>query len=128
GLPASAAGGVTVLTSLVNGDSRTNVGVYNPGATSLTATIRLFDGPVLLGTTSVNLGPNGVTQVNNIYGVLGFGSLVRNNGYATVESSGGGLFTYAAEADGKTGALILVVGTKDAPAPPAFNPRTPTAA
>src|ERR1700751_4157311 len=30
GLPSSAASVVSVLTSLVNGDSRTNVGVYNP--------------------------------------------------------------------------------------------------
>jgi hypothetical protein len=37
-----------------------------------------------------------VTQVNNIYGVVGFGSLVRTNGYATVESSDAvsPLFTY----------------------------------
>src|SRR5215510_5129065 len=89
GLAPTDAGAVTVLTSLVNGDSRTNVGVYNPNGNAVTATIRLFDGPVLLGTTSVNLAPHGVTQINNIYGVVGFGSLVRNDGYATVESSDG---------------------------------------
>src|SRR6266545_6568167 len=54
GLPSSAAKAVTVLTGLVNGDSRTNIGVYNPNNAPVTATIRLFDGPVLLGTTSVN--------------------------------------------------------------------------
>src|SRR5438477_1236086 len=53
GLPSSAAKAVTVLTGLANGDSRTNVGVYNPNAVGVTATVRLFDGPVLLGTTSV---------------------------------------------------------------------------
>ena len=130
GLPSSAAAAVNVLTSLVNGDSRTNIGVYNPNGVSVTATIRLFDGAVLLGTQPVLLGPHAVTQVNNIYAVFGFGSLVRTNGYATVESSDAGspLFTYAAEADNHTGDLILIVGAKDGPAPPGFNPPTATQA
>ena len=63
GLPSSAAQAVTVLTGLANGDSRTNIGVYNPGDKAVTATIRLFDGSVLLGTTSVNLSGHAVTQV-----------------------------------------------------------------
>jgi hypothetical protein len=127
GLAPTDAAPVTVLTGLVNGDSRTNIGIYNPNTNSVTATIRLFDGPVLLGSTSVGLGPHGVTQVNNIYVVVGFGSLVRTNGYATVESSDGPLFTFAAEADNKSGDLILVVGAKDVAAPPGFNPPTATA-
>ncbi|HKF43595.1 MAG TPA: hypothetical protein VKG01_10880 [Thermoanaerobaculia bacterium] len=128
GLAPSAAGAVTVLTGLVNGDSRTNIGVYNPNANTVTATIRLFDGPVFLGSTSVGLAGHGVTQVNNIYGVVGFGNLATTNGHATVESSDAAspLFTYAAEADNKSGDLILVVGAKDVPAPPGFNPPTPT--
>jgi hypothetical protein len=128
-LPGTAASVVSVLTSLVNGDSRTNVGVYNPNGVSVTATIRLFDGGVLLGTTPVVLGAHAVTQVNNIYQAVGFGSLVKTNGYATVESSDplSPLFTYAAEADNVTGDLILIVGAPDTPAPPGFNPPTPTA-
>jgi plastocyanin len=126
GLPSSAASVVSVLTSLVNGDSRTNVGVYNPNGTAVTATIRLFDGNVLLGTTAVQLAAHAVTQVNNIYGTVGFGSLVRTNGYATVVSSGGPLFTYAAEADNVTGDLILIVGAADQVAPAGFNAPTPT--
>jgi hypothetical protein len=128
GLPSSAAQAVTVLTGLVNGDSRTNVGMYNPNEKAVTATIRLYDGPVLLGTTSVNLGAHGATQVNNIYGVLGFGSLVKTDGHATVESGdvGSPLFTYAAEADNKSGDLILVVGAPDVTAPAGFNPPTAT--
>jgi hypothetical protein len=130
GLPSSAASAVTVLTGLANGDSRTNVGVYNPSEKSVTATIRLYDGGVLLGTTSVGLGPHGVTQVNNIYGVLGYGSLVRTDGHATVDSGDAGspLFTYAAEADNRSGDLILVVGAQDVSAPPGFNPPTATPA
>src|SRR5215468_5620653 len=128
GLPSSASSVVSVLTSLVNGDSRTNVGVYNPNGKSVTATISLFDGSVLLGTTSVNLGPHAVTQVNNIYGALGFGSLVKTDGYATVVSSSAQapLFTYAAEADNASGDLILIVGSSDLVAPAGFSPPTPT--
>jgi hypothetical protein len=129
GLPSSAARVVTVLTGLVNGDSRTNVGAYNPNEKAVTATIRLYDGNVLLGTKSVGLEAHGGTQVNNIYEQVGFGSLVRSNGYATVESSDAGspLFTYAAEADNKSGDLILIVGAQDVVAPPGFDPPTATA-
>jgi heme/copper-type cytochrome/quinol oxidase subunit 2 len=69
------------------------------------------------------------TQLNNIYDQVGFGSLVRSNGYATVESSDAGspLFTYAAEADNKSGDLILIVGAQDVVAPPGFDPPTATA-
>jgi heme/copper-type cytochrome/quinol oxidase subunit 2 len=127
GLPASAAHPVTVLTSLVNGDSRTNVGVYNPNPVSVTATIRLFDGPVLLGSVPVSLGPHAVNQYNDIYSMVGFGALVTIDGYATVESGDGQspLFTYAAEADNTSGDLILIVGTEDVPAPAGFMPPTP---
>jgi hypothetical protein len=130
GLPPSAAHAVTVLTGLVNGDSRTNVGVYNPNEVSVTATIRLFDGPVLLGTRAVGLAAHGATQVNNIYGDLGFGGLAKSNGYATVESdnASASLFTYAAEADNRSGDLILIIGTEDSVAPTDFNPPTPTPA
>ena len=129
GLPSSSAKVVTVLTSLMNGDFRTNIGVYNPNAVGVTATLRLFDGPVLLGTFPVTLGPQTGAQVNDIYGQLKFGTLKTTNGYCTVESSAAGapLFTYAAEADNTTQDTIFVVGTDDVPAPPGFDPPTATA-
>ena len=129
GLPQSAAHPVTVLTGLTNGDSRTNVGVYNPNDVAVTATIRLFDGPVLLGTVPAPLAPRAVSQYNNIYGLTGFAGLVTVDGYATVtsESAQLPLFTYAAEADNLSGDLILVVGAADVPAPAGFIPPTPTA-
>jgi hypothetical protein len=37
------------------------------------------------------------------------------------------LFTYAAEADNRSGDLILIVGTADVVAPAGFNPPSPTA-
>jgi heme/copper-type cytochrome/quinol oxidase subunit 2 len=129
GLTATAAHPITVLTSLVNGDSRTNIGVYNPNPVAVTATIRLFDGPVLLGTVPATLGPHAVSQYNDIYSMVGFGALTTVDGYATVESGDGQspLFTYAAEADNSSGDLILVVGAQDVPAPAGFMPPTPSA-
>jgi hypothetical protein len=129
GLPSSAAHAVTVLTGLGSGDSRTNIGVYNPNESAVTATIRLYDGAVLLGTKSVGLAGHAVTQTGHIYTEVGFGSLVRSNGYATVESDNPAapLFTYAAEADNRSGDLILIVGIADSVAPPGFNPPTATA-
>ncbi len=129
GLPQSASHPVTALTGLVNGDSRTNIGVYNPSSVAITATIRLFDGPVLLGTVPVALGPHAVNQYNDIYRAVGFESLVRTDGYATVQNDDprSPLFTYAAEADNASGDLILVVGSPDVPAPPGFEPPTPAA-
>jgi len=128
GLPSTSAKAVTILAGLVNGDARTNIGVYNPNDVLVTATIRLFDGPVLLGVVTVPLGPRTGAQTSPIYAQVGFGSLVRSNGYATVESSNSQspLFTYAAEADNVTQDTILVVGAPDVAAPPGFNPPTPT--
>ena len=129
GLPSSSAKVVTALTNLMNGDFRTNIGVYNPNAVGVTATLRLFDGPVLLGTVPVTLGPQTGAQVNDIYGQVKFGTLKTTNGYCTVESSAESapLFTYAAEADNTTQDTIFVVGAEDVPAPPGFNPPTATA-
>src|SRR5262249_14240038 len=76
GLPQSAAHPVTVLTGLVNGDSRTNVGVYNPNDVPITATIRLFDGSFSLGTIAVSLAPRAVIQFNDVYQLVGAGGLV----------------------------------------------------
>ena len=138
GLPSSAAGAVTVLTNLSNagsatGSFRTNVGVYNPNLSPVVATIRLYDWPgsfppVLLGVVPVNLGAQTGTQISNIYKMVGFETLVTTKGYATVESDNAAnpLFTYAASADNTTQDPVLIVGAADVPAPPGFNPPTPT--
>jgi len=119
GLTQSAAQPFTVLTSLVNGDARTNVGVYNPNDVPITATIRLFDGPFSLGTVAVSLAPHAVNQYNDVYQLVGASSVVTVDGYATVANDDARLplFTYAAEADNLSGDLILVVGQRDVPAP-----------
>jgi plastocyanin len=107
--------------------------VYNPNASAVVATIRLYSypgsfPPVLLGVVPVTLGGRTGTQISNIYKVVGFETLVTTSGYATVESDNASnpLFTYAATADNTTQDPVLVVGAKDKPAPPGFNPPTPT--
>src|SRR6266496_2733571 len=128
GLPSSAAQAVTVLPGLMNGASRTNVGVYNPNDASVSVLVRLYDGAVLLGTVPLTLGAKTGTQISNIYKSVGFETLVRTDGYCTVESSSSTvpLFSYAAMADNATQDTILVVGAPDVAAPPGFNPPTPT--
>ena len=128
GLPSSAAQPVTVLPGLMNGASRTNVGVYNPNDAAVSVAVRLFDGPVLLGTVPLSLAARTGTQISNIYKSLGFETLVRTDGYCTVESSSSTapLFSYAAMADNATQDTILVVGAPDVAAPAGFNPPTPT--
>jgi len=127
GLPSSAAQPVTVLPGLMNGASLTNVGVYNPNDTSVNVSVRLYDGPVLLGTVPLTLAARTGTQISNIYKSLGFDTLVRTDGYCTVDSGGASpLFTYAAMADNATQDTILVVGAPDVAAPAGFNPPTPT--
>jgi plastocyanin len=138
GLEASAAKPVTVLTNLSNAGSatgtfRTNMGVYNPNAAGVTATIRLYNyqgsfPPVPLGVVPVTLGPRTGTQISNIYKTLGFETLVTTTGFATVQSDNPAnpLFTYAATADNTTQDPVLVVGAEDKAAPAGFNPPTPT--
>ena len=127
GLPSSAAQAVTVLPGLMNGASRTNVGVYNPNDASVNVSVRLYDGPVLLGTVPLTLAARTGTQISNIYKSLGFDTLVRTDGVCTVDSGGASpLFSYAAMADNTTQDTILVVGAPDVAAPAGFNPPTPT--
>ena len=127
GLPSSAAQPATVLPGLMNGASRTNVGVYNPNDASVNVSVRLYDGPVLLGTVPLTLAARTGTQISNIYKSLGYDTLVRTDGYCTVDSGGAlPLFSYAAMADNATQDTILVVGAPDVAAPAGFNPPSPT--
>jgi len=77
---------------------------------------------------SLALTPHAGTQFSNIYQKVGFETLVRTDGYCTVESSSptAPLFSYAAMADNATQDTILVVGAPDVAAPTGFNPPTPT--
>jgi hypothetical protein len=125
GMKSSQAHGVTVLTGLSNGSFRANVGVYNGNDVGVNVTIKLFNGPVLLGVVgpqqvpALALGPRSGTQINRIFDAVGQGGLVTTNAYAVVESGGSGvdLFAYAAVIDNATADSSFVSGEEDLPAP-----------
>jgi hypothetical protein len=117
GLKATEAHAVSVLTSLSNGAFRTNVGIYNGNDSTVSVTIRLYDGATLLGTHAVVLGARAGTQINRIFDVAGQGAVVTTNAYAVVETSGAPVFSYAAVIDNATTDPILVTGAEDERAP-----------
>ena len=125
GMKTSQAHGVSVLTGLSNGLFRTNVGMYNGNDAGVSATIKLFNGAVLLGTQTVTLGPRSGTQINRIFDAVGQGGLVTTNAFAVVESGNPAapLFTYAAVIDNATADSSFVSGEEDQPAP---QPQTVT--
>jgi hypothetical protein len=66
---------------------RTNLGFYNPnaGTANVTITLHRVDGTVL-GTTSASVPSRRAQQINNLFGVVGAGSVVATDAYATVVS------------------------------------------
>jgi hypothetical protein len=119
GMKSSQAHAVSVLTGLSNGLFRTNVGIYSGNDVGVSATVKLFNGAVLLGTETVTLGPRSGTQLNGIFQRFGQGSLVTTNAHAVVESDNpaAGLFTYGAVIDNATSDSSFVSGELDIPAP-----------
>ncbi len=126
GVKASAAHAVSVVTGLSNGLFRTNVGIYNGNDVGVSATVKLFNGAVLLGMEPVTLGPRSGTQLNGIFGRFGQGGLVTTNAHAVVESGNPAvaLFTYAAIIDNTTADSSFVAGEEDLPAPSGPAPQT----
>lgn len=124
GIAVASARPVTLLTSVRNGGSgagfRTNVGVYNPGATAVTPTFKVYDGSTLVGTTQLSapLAPRSGAQLNDIFGRIAASSTATSNASVVVESGGSqGLFSYAAVIDNATTDPIFVIGAPDQPAP-----------
>jgi hypothetical protein len=119
GMKSSQGHPVSVLTGLSNGLFRTNIGVYNGNDAGVSATIKLFNGAVLLGTQTVTLGPRSGTQINRIFDAVGQGGLVTTNAYAVVESGNAAapLFTYAAVIDNVTADSSFISGEEDEPGP-----------
>jgi hypothetical protein len=115
GLKSSEAHPVSVLTSLANGNFRTNVGVYNGSDSVVTLTIKLFDGGTQLASQTVTLGPRSGTQVNRIFDAAGQGSRTTTNAYAVVETddSATAVFSYAAVIDNATADPMFVIGAED---------------
>jgi hypothetical protein len=130
GLPLAAASPATVLTSIRNravgpgAGFRTNVGVYNPGASPATPTFHVYDGGVLLGSTQLPspLAPRSGAQIDDIFAAVGAPAAATENAVVVVDGGGVALHTYAAVIDNATTDPIFVVGAVD-PAPPA-GPQT----
>jgi hypothetical protein len=119
GMKASDAHAPSVLTGLSNGLFRTNIGVYNGNDAGVSATIKLFNGAVLLGTQTVTLGPRSGMQINRIFNPVGRGALVTTNAYAvvTADNPSVALFTYAAVIDNATADSSFISGEPDEPGP-----------
>jgi len=126
GLSPSAALATSVLTSLRNRGAgegfRTNVGVFNPGDSSVDVSIYLFADGVLVGSpVPLTVGPHSGAQSNAIYNVAGAGDTDTGNGFAVVVASAP-VFSYAAVIDNHTSDPIFVVGSADE----SFRTPTPT--
>jgi hypothetical protein len=115
---------VSALVGLSNGASRTNVGIYNPNGSSVTAVVKLYQGVVELGRTTQTVGANQTVQFN-VYNAVNQGGHVTTTGHAVVEASDE-VFTYAAQADNATNDTILIVGERDIPQPAGFVFPQPT--
>jgi hypothetical protein len=128
GLKNSEAHSVAVLTSLANGAFRTNIGLFNREDSPVSVTIRLYNGPTLLGSHAVNLGARSGTQVNRIFDVVGQPGVVTTNAYAVIEtgSADDEVFSYAAVIDNATTDPIFVIGAEDERAPSGPGPAAQT--
>ena len=131
GLAVGAARPATLLTSIRNGGPgagfRTNVGVYNPGPTTVTPTFKVYDGSTLLGTTQLPgpLAPRSGAQINDIFARVAASSTATANASVVVDSGGSqGLFSYGAVIDNATTDPIFVIGAPDQAAPPATGPQS----
>ncbi len=115
----------TALTSVRNGGPgagfRTNVGVFNPTASVVTGTFRLFDGNAAVGNpVAFTVEPHSGGQVNDVFRAAGVETLITGNAVVVVHASGA-LFSYAAVIDNETSDPYLVRGAPDRP-PQAFTP------
>jgi hypothetical protein len=129
GLDATKAHGLTVLTSIRHDPNtvpptgfRTNVGIFNPGSSSVDVTFTVFNAGSQVGTpvTRTVAGHSGV-QVSSFFEAAGLASLSTQNATIVVSASGS-IFSYAAVLDNRTADPIFVVGAHDQPSqviPPA---------
>ena len=115
---------VSALVGLGNGASRTNVGIYNPNSSTVTAVVKVYQGVVELGRVTQTVGANQTLQFN-VYQAINQGGHVTTTGHVVIEASDE-VFTYAAQADNATNDTILIVGETDIAQPPGFVFPTPT--
>jgi plastocyanin len=132
GLDESKAAATTVLTSIRHDPGttppsgfRTNVGLFNPGSSSVSATFTIFDGGLQVGVPVIRKvsGHSGV-QVSGIFEAAGAAGLSTQNAVIVV-SAAAPVFSYAAVIDNATTDPIFVVGAPNRGQP--IDTRTPTA-
>ncbi len=93
---------------------RSNVGVYNPGASavSVTVTLHASSGATLGDPVSLELAPNEAQQVNDIFSAAGAGPTLSRNAYAVV-TSGAAVFSYATVIDNQSQDSVFIAGADD---------------
>lgn len=92
---------------------RTNAGVYNPNASTVSVTFTLrSEGAGLLGTATESWGPNEARQINDVFGALGAGSTVTRNAYLEVAASLA-VFPYVTLIDNQSGDSVFVAASPD---------------
>lgn len=93
-----------------NAELRTNVGVTNLGASTVSVTLRLFGetGAQVGGPVPVTVPPGGLVQVVDVFGAASAGD--RDAAFATVEvtTPGGLAWAYASVIDNRTGDPTIV--------------------
>jgi plastocyanin len=120
----------TVLTSIRNEGTgagfRTNVGVFNPGFSSVTVSLQIYDGGAPAGNpvTIPSVAGHSGAQVNAVFTAAGVPGLSTDSATIVVTASGP-IFSYAAVIDNATTDPILVVGAEDRPTTP-LPTSTPT--
>jgi plastocyanin len=103
----------TILTSIRNGEFRTNVGAFNREDSAVDVTFTIFDGGVQVGSpVTRNVPGHSGVQVNNIFNVAGQGGHVSENA-AVVVGATGNIFSYASVIDNNTTDPIFVRGAQD---------------
>ncbi len=95
---------------------RSNVGLYNPGSSAVSATITLYgsSGTVLGAPIPLTLAPNEARQLNDVFLNAGSASTLTRNAYAVV-TSGAPLFSYATVIDNQSQDSVFIAGAADGP-------------
>lgn len=117
-----------VVNDSANAGFRANVGFTNPGLTTVTVTVKVFNADTgeLIGERDHSVPPRAFSQINNIFRFVGQRNLFTVN--ATVEfTADAPLLAYAAVIDNTSDDPIVTLAFEDAgtPPPPAEN-QTPT--
>ena len=131
GLDESKAAATTVLSSIRHDPGqtppsgfRTNVGLFNPGSFSVSATFTIFADGVQAGVSVIrNVAGHSGVQVSGIFEAAGVAGLSTQNAVIVV-SAAGPVFSYAAVIDNATTDPIFVVGAPNQG--PAAGTPTPT--